>query len=128
MDKDILEEFGKDIIKWIRDQTLENMEKILSGKMNDDVSQILYKKIKDMDIETINIIKKIIMETVEEMTINVFDFFEEYQEKYLIEHMEYDEWDNEEKRTNLNELSGGLADKLYGDDGWIEKYSKKLSI
>jgi hypothetical protein len=125
MKKDILEEFGKDIIEWIRDKTLETMENKLLGKMNDDESQLVYKKIKNMGIENVNLVKEIIMETVEEMTINIFDFFEEYNGKYLIE---YYKWDNEEEIINLNELSGGLADKLYGDDGWIRRYSKKLSI
>jgi hypothetical protein len=119
---DILNKFGKDFIKGIVDLTVEHMEMIISGKMKNQEAQILYKRIEKTDIESMNILNEIIMETIKQMTFNVLNFFEEERGKYLLE------YNNGKEKININEISDGLAGELYSEDGWIKKYSKKLNV
>jgi hypothetical protein len=120
--KNILDNFGKDFMEKIFDSTIEKMELIVSGKMKSQEAQIIYKKIEKMNIEDINILNELIIETIKRMAFNVLNFFEEEGEKYLLD------YENGKEKININEISDGLSGEIYGGNGWIKKYSKKLNL
>jgi hypothetical protein len=115
--KEILNGFGEHLINNVRDETIECMEMILSGKMESEEAQLLYKKTNELSNETKNIIKEIIVNTIDRNIVRLLRLFEQ-SEKYIIA------YDNGDKEININEISDGLSGELYGENGWIKKYSK----
>jgi hypothetical protein len=122
MGKNILDNFGKDFMEKVFDLTIEKMELIVSGKMKSQEAQIIHKKIEKMNVEDINILNELVIETIKRMTFNILNFFEEEGGKYLLE------YDNGKEKININEISDGLSGEIYGGNGWIKKYSKKLNL
>ena len=113
----IVDDFGKVFIENVWDYTIDVMKNTIDGKMKSEKSKILYKKINELDNDVKKIIKEIIMETIQQNTFHILNFFEQ-EESYIIG------FNDGVKIVDLKELSDGIAGELYGDDGWIEKYGK----
>jgi hypothetical protein len=115
--EEILNDFGKHLINNVRDETIECMEMIISGKMKSEEAQLLYKKTIELNNEIKNIINEIIINTIDRNIARLLDLFEQTG-KYIIA------YDNGDEKININEISDGLSGELYGKNGWIKKYSK----
>ena len=113
----IVEEFGDIFMEAVWDSSILQMEMILSGKMKSQEAQILNKKINKLSGDDKKLVKEIIAETIRRSIFNVLNFFDG-EENYFIG------FDNGEKIINIKELSDGLAGELYGENGWIKRYSK----
>ena len=114
----IVENFGGNLIQKVWDNIIVQMEMIFNGKMKSKEAQILNKKIIALNDEEKLLLKEITMETLRRSIFNVLNFFEE-EEKYFIG------FNDGKKIIDIKELSDGLAGELYGETGWIKKYSKK---
>jgi GH25 family lysozyme M1 (1,4-beta-N-acetylmuramidase) len=118
--KDILDKFGKYLIREVRDRTLEINELIMQGNMGSRENQALYKLTENLSDEIKVIINKYILKNVDS-TLHYF--------LWLIE--QHDDLDltyytDEQKLSpySLKEISDGLCGELYTEDGWIAKYSQ----
>ena len=114
----IVEKLGKKLMQKVWDNIIVQMEIIFNGKMKSKEAQILNKKIIELTVDEKLILKEITMETLRRSIFNVLNFFEE-EEKYFIG------FNDGKKIVDIKELSDGLAGELYGETGWIKKYSKK---
>ncbi|MBQ6566281.1 MAG: hypothetical protein IJR93_07295 [Treponema sp.] len=111
---DISDFFGKILIDDVRDRTIRNIDSIVTGRMKDEDSQCLYKKICLLSLKQNELINELIPKIVDFTLHNMLEMFEEHEEIELTV-----------KGRNLNEISDGLAGELYTEDGWIQKYTKQ---
>lgn len=110
-----LESFGEVFISEVRDNTLEMFEKILDGRMKGVTAQNVRDKISVFDEQDKSILLWLLSKTVDRCMHNMLFMLEEYKEIEMLYAGE-----------NIVAESDGLSGELYTEDGWIEKYSKKL--
>lgn len=118
-DKKLLDSFGQEFISSIRDQSIFEFEAILNGRMKSKSSIELSNEIKAFDENQINVLKKVVFNSIDSVIYNVLNMLEQNEEnmKLLIS-----QDGNDEK--NILELSDGLSGELFTENGWIEKFSK----
>lgn len=118
-DKKLLDSFGQEFISSIRDQSIFEFEAILNGRMKSKSSIELSNEIKAFDENQINVLKKVVFNSIDSVIYNVLNMLEQNEEnmKLLIS-----QDGNDEK--NIVELSDGLSGELFTENGWIEKFSK----
>ena len=109
-----LDEFGKILINDVRDRTIRNIDSIISGKMKDSESQVIYKKISNFGEDEKLLINILIPKIIDFSIHNMLEMFEENEKIELIIN-----------GKNLAEISDGLAGELYTEDGWIQKFSEQ---
>lgn len=112
---DVLSYFGEILIRQVRDRTIREFDKIVTGNMNDESSQKLFKQIQQMSNDHQEIINKIIPEIVDLCIDNLLCMLDDYADDIKVQ------IENE----NISEISDGLAGELYTEDGWIQKYSNQ---
>jgi len=117
-----LDLFGKLLIEKVRDESIEQWQLTLSGKMGGERSRFLYKELsKSFDEIQINLLEEIISQVVDTTIHNMLWTIEQESElKLLI--------NTNQGHVDLVEASDGLTGELYSEDGWILKFSKKLYI
>ncbi|MFK2379646.1 hypothetical protein ACIXN9_09915 [Bacteroides fragilis] len=111
-----LNEFGEVLISEIRDKTLMNFEKIITGVLKGETNQTLYKQISVMSLADQETLKRIVYRMVDLTIHNTLFLFEESEDNWVISNPILG-------IENLSELSDGLSGELYGGNGWIAKYS-----
>lgn len=118
-DKKLLDSFGQEFISSIRDQSIFEFEAILNGRMKSKSSIELSNEIKAFDENQINVLKKVVFNSIDSVIYNVLNMLEQNEEnmKLLIS-----QDGNDEK--NILELSDGLSGELFTENGWIEKFSE----
>ncbi|MCH4245394.1 hypothetical protein [Acinetobacter gerneri] len=107
----ILDQFGEDFIKNVRDRVLGIHNKLKKNEMKSHSDIELSKKINSLNEKQKEILDEVVIETVDRILFNFLNFIE--QDCQII----YED-------KNINKLTDGLAGELYSDDGWIKKYSK----
>lgn len=111
-----LDNFGKGLMQYSRDRTLNTASEILQGKIKSPNHKIVGEKLQNLTPEE--------RKAVEDLAKLLFNemFFE--FEQFLNEHTEYKlVYNDGESEVDLLDLSDGLFGEMVGDDGWIEKYS-----
>lgn len=114
-----LEKFGEDFISSVRDNTLFVLEGIVSGHMKSAIDVEMHKRLQQMPADQIETAKQIGYRMVDLTMHNVLSFFE-HSQKWVVEELG-------SSKTNLQDLSDGLAGELYTSDGWIRRFSKYKS-
>lgn len=112
----VLDNFGKGLMQYSRDRTLNTASEILQGKIKSPNHKIVGEKLQNLTPEE--------RKAVEDLAKLLFNemFFE--FEQFLNEHTEYKlVYNDGESEVDLLDLSDGLFGEMVGDDGWIEKYS-----
>lgn len=109
-----LNEFGKVLIKEVRDRTIRLFDKKIQGVMKDKESQFLFEQVNKLSEEQRLIINKIIPQIVDLSLHNMLCIFEEHDKFQIV-------IDGE----NIADISDGLSGELYTSDGWIEKFSEQ---
>lgn len=110
-----LENFGEIFINEVRDNTLETFEKMFDGRMKGLTAQNVRDKILIFDEQEKSILLWLLSKTVDQCMHNMLFMLEEHEEVEMLYAGE-----------NIVEESDGLSGELYTEDGWIEKYSKKV--
>lgn len=113
----VLDNFGKGLMQYSRDRSLGLASKILQGKMKSPNQRIVGETLQNLTPEE--------RKAVEDLAKLLFNkmFFE--FEQFLNAHPEYKlVYSDGESELDLLELSDGLFGEMFGDDGWIEKYSE----
>ncbi|WP_411680974.1 hypothetical protein [Clostridium thailandense] len=118
MSKNILDYFGERLICDVRDETIENWNLILSGKMKGVTANQVKEKISNFNQEQIEILKWVISKTIDSSLHNLLLMIDENDEIDV-------EIDNGETIDKIKEFSDGLCGELYTDDGWIKRFSKQ---
>lgn len=109
-----LNEFGKVLIKEVRDRTIRLFDKKVQGVMRGEDSQRLFERVNKLSEEQQLLINEIIPQIVDLSLHNMLCVFEEHDEFQIV-------IDGE----NIADISDGLSGELYTSDGWIEKFSEQ---
>lgn len=117
--KEALDFFGKVLMEQVRDEAIEDWERILGGKMKDEESQQLFNEVQSLRSEQLQFILKLIPEVVDRTLHHFLWTLEQEEEVNIVITLE------EENPINLRENSDGLAGELYTEDGWISRFSNK---
>lgn len=110
-----LDNFGEVFISEVRDNTLETFERIFDGSMRGMTAEKMRDKISIFNEQEKNVLLWLLSKTADYCMHNMLFMLEEHEELELLYAGE-----------NIVEESDGLAGELYTEDGWIEKYSKKM--
>ncbi|KOR89233.1 hypothetical protein [Paenibacillus solani] len=114
--------FGEYLVKRVRDEAIDDWERILSGKMKDQGSQQVFQALKSFDAEQLkfifNMFPKIIDTTLHHL---LWSLEQEEDINVMIK-------SNDHVFVNIKEVSDGLAGELYTEDGWISRFSSKKQL
>ena len=122
MSQTMLEKFGELLIHKVRDKAINDWEMILNGKMKGTRAAQIRNLISGYSLEQLEILKELIPQVVDTTlhhllwTIEQLDIL-----KILLS-------DKEGTTCDIKEVSDGLPGELYGDLGWIKRFSKKRVI
>ena len=109
-----LNDFGKYIIQEVRDITIDEINIIIDNNLNGEYLEEFYNVISYLFSEERNLIKNLVPRIVDTTLHYMLFMIEQHQEISL-------NFENEE----LKDISDGLCGELYGNDGWIRKFSTK---
>jgi hypothetical protein len=118
-DRPILDEFGKALIEQVRDQTISEEQRLVSGKLASREHKELYRVLEGLNLEPeqFDIIGRLLTEAIERVMCNFLLFFEGYRIGILFR-------DEEGREHNIQAMSDGLYGELYSEAGWIAKFSR----
>ncbi|GKX59043.1 hypothetical protein [Leminorella grimontii] len=120
-DKELLDYFGKKFIKHARDQAIFIFESTLSGKMKSERLITLSNELKCFDENQIDILRKAIFMSIDEVIYNTLDMLEQNEESMKLF---ISKEGNDNGEINVVKISDGLSGELFSEDGWIAKFSK----
>lgn len=108
-----LEKFGEELIRQVRDEVLDKWQTIASGKVKAPRLVKIGKTIKNFKGKPEDLVNLVASEIIDSSLSQLLTLIETSDE--LIVRF---------SDTNISEVSDGLAGELYGENGWIHKYSK----
>lgn len=119
MKKTNLNYFGDVLMKNVRDEAIDDWERILNGQMNDTESKEIFSKLNYLNIKEKQFLNDLFSKVVD-TTLH-----------HLLWTVEQDEFidivvskDGREEKV-INQISDGLAGELYTEDGWVYQFSNK---
>lgn len=114
---DALDNFGKGLMQYSRDSTLNTVSKILQGKIKSPNHKIVGEALQDLTPEE----RKAVEDLAKLLFNEMFFEFEQFLNRYTEYKLMYSDGESE---VDLLDISDGLFGEMFGDDGWIEKYSE----
>ena len=115
MSEKSLDFFGEILMNRVRDEAIDDWERIIEGQMKDEESVQIHKSLSDKEKELIRrLVPKIVDTTLHHLlwTLEQDDSLE-----LLV--------NSGTKKENIAEISDGLTGELYTEDGWIYRFSNK---
>jgi len=117
--KEILDEFGKEVIKNVFDDNFKYLKEILTGNTKWGEGKEFTNVFSKIDENDKLIIKKFFLEYLK---TNIFSFLSIFEEKEQFKIY----YENENQKVNLVEISEMLKAEPIIENGWIERFSKEL--
>lgn len=117
--KQVLDFFGQVLIGRIRDEAIDDWERIFQGKMRDNNSKKIFETLRSFSPEQIQFIINLFPKIVDTTLHHFLWTLEQEEDVNLLVK------DKENKFINIREISDGLAGELYTEDGWISRFSNK---
>jgi hypothetical protein len=123
--REIINKFGKIFIKLGRDWTFGAIQSSLSGIWKNEGHKKLASVFSDLSEENQKFVGKLLPEVVDKTMENILSLFEQHcpslsKSNNCTIQLIYSE---KGEYYDINELSDGLVDELYTEDGWIVKFS-----
>ncbi|WP_438498559.1 epimerase [Paenibacillus sp. IHBB 3054] len=123
-ESDMLNKFGKMLISQVRDETIEQWERILSGQVKSKRALKIYSEIQlEFDEQAKTLVTNLLTQAVDS-TLHNFLYMCEQEDNIDIIFKDDEDGGNVEE-INIKEVSDGLSGELYTEDGWILSYSTK---
>lgn len=113
VETDSLQSFGQEYVRQLRDGSLAWLDAVMSGRMKGARCERLYASIADFSPQQREALRTLCAHLTDHVLHETLNFFEQSERWRLAD----------EAGENLAELSDGLCGELYGEDGWIEKFS-----
>lgn len=123
-ESDMLNKFGELLISQVRDKTIEQWERIMSGEVKSKRALNIYNEIQLELNEPARVLVTNLITQAVDSTLHNFLYMCEQQDNIDILFKDGEETGNEEE-INIKEVSDGLTGELYTEDGWILSYSTK---
>jgi hypothetical protein len=118
MSNEALDKFGELLIKKVRDKTISEWQRIVAGEMKGKSAERVRQQIGSFDKDQKDMLIKLVPQIVDTALHHFLFTVEQEQNLKLI-------MDCGDSSQSLRELSDGLAGELYGDHGWIARFSTK---
>jgi hypothetical protein len=115
--KEVFEDFGHSLIKYARDWSIRDLDADIIGKGRTPESKYFSK----LPHETKEALRKLVPVAVDTTVAYFIFLFEENPDLDLVAVLP-------EGLISLTEVSDGLNGELYGDDGWIARFSEQRKI
>lgn len=126
-EREKLDTFGELLISQVRDRTIEQWEKILTGQLKSKRAVNLYKEAQlKLDNSAFEMVTNLVNQIVDSTLHNFLDLCEQEDKINILFKTSDGEEDTQE--IEIKDISDGLAGELYTEDGWILRYSKKPYI
>jgi len=122
MNQKILDEFGEIIISRVRDKAINEWEMILNGRMKGISATQIRNLLSGYSVEEIHILEEIIPQVVDTTLHHLLWTFDQFDNLKLLL------LDKDGTTCDVKESSDGLPGELYGDLGWIKRFTKKRVI
>ncbi len=119
MSKEALDVFGSLLMRRVRDRTISEWDKIVDGQMKGLTAEHVQEILVPFDAQQVEALHQLIPRIVDTSLHYLLWMLE--QEKSVSISVRTDT----EVVPNLQEISDGLAGELYGQRGWITKFSKQ---
>lgn len=102
----------------VRDRSIDRSDNILYGNLKAKSLIILHESLKNFDSEQVKIIRKVLIESVDNVIYNFLDMLEQNANSIELLISE-----NGNEKKNIVEISDGLSGELFSEAGWIKKFS-----
>jgi hypothetical protein len=113
-----LELFGKELIENVRDESMDEYLMIKFGKMKSSDAKALTALISSFSSEDVKKLDKIVLDLTDRVLHNVLRMFDESGDFAIVSKK------SAEPDEDIAQLSDGLSGELYGDNGWLNRFSK----
>lgn len=117
--KEILDEFGKIVVKSVFDDNFSYLKQILEGKTKWNQGEKYTNVFQKLEIEDRKIIEEFFSEYLKTNIFSFLSIFEDYDKFKII-------YENNNQKVNLVEISEMLKAEPIIENGWIERFSKEL--
>jgi hypothetical protein len=117
--KHALDFFGQILIERIRDEAIDDWERIFQGKTRDSESKKIFETISTFSPEQVQFILNLFPKIVDTTLHHLLWTFEQEENMNISVRAE------ENAYFNIRDISDGLAGELYTEDGWISRFSNK---
>lgn len=114
--EDALKAFGRMVMANVRDPSIVASQQILIGECKAETDQVYREFVASLTEVSKQKLQMLLTTTIDTVLFNFLFMFEQ-QDRFLIATTGTDEL------LDLNEVSDGLSGELWGEYGWIEKYS-----
>ena len=121
MSQTMLEKFGEILIRRVRDKAITDWEMILDGKMKGSSAAQVRALLSRYSIEQVQILEKLIPQVVDTTLHHLLWTLDQSNILKILFS------DTDGTTCDIKELSDGLPGELYGDRGWIKRFSKHHS-
>ena len=112
-----LDQFGTLLVKYVRDEVIDEWYQMLEKKMKDDESRIVHQMCSDFTADQLKRVK-IMFQMMNTTTLhNLLMMLQDHEEIVV-------SLKGAKDTVDIREASDGLAGELYGKRGWIARYSK----
>ena len=111
-----LESAGKTLIEMVRDESIGKSQDVLAGNIKSQQAQLIHQKLSHLEQPEKDAIIEFMRLSVDSTLHSLLWMVEESPELDLVVYCG-------DSKKYLSEESDGLSGELYGEDGWIEKYS-----
>ena len=112
--QEVLDEFGCDVMRMVRDRSIERFEKIQLGQLRSKRAVELHGLFLLFDEAQKSAVKELVFESIDSAIFNFLFMFEENEGRRLMV-----------ADVDVSAVSDGLSGELFTDDGWISRYSQK---
>lgn len=103
----------------IRDEAIDDWERIFHGKMRDKESKKTFELLSTFSPEQVQFMISLFPEIIDTTLHHLLWTLEQEEDINVLVNAE------ENKCSNIREISDGLAGELYTEDGWISRFSNK---
>lgn len=115
-----LDGFGKELMTRVRDRALQEIDGLVSGGSRAPLYAGLRDKISTLPDAERRFLFEICTLAIDQSLFEMLNYIDESQEKVEVRYRSLDDtsW------LSIAQESDGLSGELYGDNGWVAKYSK----
>jgi len=117
--KEVLENFGKILMSEVRDESIEQYEMIVAGRLKSARALVQHKKLSSFNKDQQAIIREMMVDTVDGVLHFFLCMLEQHEEDIDLNIAV----SGTALKENIKDLSDGLEGELYTEDGWIAQFS-----
>jgi predicted PhzF superfamily epimerase YddE/YHI9 len=115
----MLDRFGEILIRRVRDKAINDWEKTINGKMKSPSAARIRDLLSGFSIQQVEILERLIPEVVDTTLHHLLWTLEQLDSLKIVIS------DQDGTTYDIKEISDGLPGELYGDHGWITRFSEK---